>query len=264
MISAFFISDLHLKTMEERNSQKLLRFLVFLASENVTHLFLVGDIFDLWIGHHSYFVERFRPIVDQIEVLVKKGVHVHFFEGNHDLYLKHFWHDKIGVQVHADAEIFQLAKLRVRIEHGDLINPNDRGYLFLRWFLRTAIMKWVAYHLPERAVAWIGSRASRASRRYTSTQKFVHDQEIIKMIHAHTAQVLLNVGDSENKPAIHSGSFDVLISGHVHVRHDQQLEVGGRKVRTINLGSWFDEQKVLKFAAEQNGEGEWTWLDLPE
>jgi UDP-2,3-diacylglucosamine hydrolase len=103
-MKAYFLSDLHLKSMQERNSQTLLRFLHSVRDEQLAingtkdqglraikgasdrhYVFLVGDIFDLWIGKHDYFVSRFKPIVDAIAELVRAGVEVHYFEGNHDL-----------------------------------------------------------------------------------------------------------------------------------------------------------------------------------
>ena len=93
MIKAWFISDIHLKNEQESNSEKLLLFLHSLENgqRQASHLFLVGDIFDLWIHNHSYFIEKFPKIVNAIRVVVKKGIEVHYFEGNHDLYLKKYW-----------------------------------------------------------------------------------------------------------------------------------------------------------------------------
>jgi UDP-2,3-diacylglucosamine hydrolase len=34
--------------------------------------------------------------------------------------------------------------------------------------------------------------------------------------------------------------FDLIITGHVHVRDDHVFESGGRQVRSVNLGSWAD------------------------
>lgn len=262
-MKAYFLSDLHLKDINERNSQTLLRFLHSVADEqqkiNGTHdqrlkaikgasdrqhVYLVGDIFDLWIGKHDYFVSRFRPIVEAITNLVKVGVEVHYFEGNHDLYLKHFWR-KLGVVTHEDYLVTELQGIKVRIEHGDLMNPEDKGYLFLRWLLRTPVLKLVAYILPSAAVSWIGERASHASRDYTSTQKFLPEDKIRLITRTHAIR------------AAKTQAFDLIISGHVHVRDDYQFPVlkvssvdaesdaEEGTVRSVNLGSWFDEPSVF-------------------
>lgn len=275
-MKAYFLSDLHLKDMQERNSQTLLRFLHYVRDEQITinglrdqsiravkgsadrqFVFLVGDIFDLWIGKHKYFVSRFQPIVDAISELVRAGVEVHYFEGNHDLYLKHFW-KKIGVITHEDAIITDLQGLKVRVEHGDLMNPDDKGYLFLRWFLRTPFMKIIAYLLPSVIVSWIGEKASHASRDYTSTSKALPESEIRLITRTHAIK------------AARKEKFDLLISGHVHVRDDYEFpvlrvaEVDSKdeategSVRSVNLGSWFDEPKIFVL---ENGQGQ--FINLP-
>lgn len=240
-MKAYFVSDLHLKSPDDPNSGIFRGFLHFLLdtaktaapSERPTHLFLVGDIFDLWIGEHDYFVRAHSGIVDLIRSLVESGVEVHFFEGNHDLHLAPFWREKLGVAVHTEAEYFDLGGKIVRVEHGDQMNPDDRGYLFLRWFLRTPVMKAAALHLPSSIVSAIGERASRASRNYTSTAKELSQDQIRSIIRRHAER------------AYRERPFDFIISGHVHVRDEQNIEIDGNKIRSVNLGSWFDEPKVF-------------------
>ncbi len=235
---AFFISDLHLKDMKERNSQKLLRFLLWLEAEIPTqkppsHLFLVGDIFDLWLGSHQYFIERFKPLVDQLRQLHKFGIEIHYFEGNHDLYLKSFWQDQLGFTVHAEAKSFQLAQHKVRVEHGDLINPEDKGYLFLYRLLRSQPLPWLAKNLPSSVVEAIGMRASRASRSYTSNAKSLKQEKIRTLIRQHAFKE-----SAQDK-------FNFLISGHVHVQDDQTLRNANHIFRSINLGAWFEKQECF-------------------
>ncbi len=252
MTCAYFVSDIHLTSSDEPNARALLALLEKLRSdalggsgEKPTHLFLVGDIFDLWIGSHEYFVQKFGPVIRAIRAVVDAGVTVHFFEGNHDLHLKKFWQDKLGVQVHSDAEIFELAGKTVRVEHGDLINPDDKGYLFLRSFLRTSAMRALALNLPSRVVAAIGERASRASRSYTSTAKELPVDKIRRLIRTHAERVF------REKP------FDLIITGHVHVVDDVTFPASGRDVRSINLGSWYDGPKA--FVVSDSHVGRFTW-----
>jgi UDP-2,3-diacylglucosamine hydrolase len=240
---AVFVSDLHLVGADDPKTQLFTTYLRALLEQRVgassldgvalTQLFLVGDIFDLWVADHDYFAIKFAGVVRAIRDLVQSGVEVHYFEGNHDLHLSEFWSEKIGVIVHADGATFEINKLKVRVEHGDLINPDDHGYLFLRKFLRSAPLSFLAHHLPERAVQAIGERASRASRDYTSNAKSKPTDEIRTLIRKHASEQ-------------HDRSeFDLIITGHVHVSDDFTFEVGGAKVRSINLGSWFEPPRAL-------------------
>lgn len=235
MIRAWFLSDIHIRDEKESNSQKLLLFLHSLENEKgkATHLFLVGDIFDLWIHSHSYFVDKFPKIVNAIRVIVKKGIEVHYFEGNHDLYLRSFWQQEVGVKVHDGPEFFNLGSKKIRIEHGDLMNPNDKGYLFLKSVLHSTPIKWVAQNLPGPAVSFIGERASRASRHYTTHQKKLYDEEVRAFMHAYAEKV------------VKDRFFDLLITGHTHVRDEFNFNFDGEQVQAVNLGSWFDDQKLF-------------------
>ncbi len=230
---AVFVSDLHLTGPGDPKTHLFTKWLKGLTAENVTHLFLVGDIFDLWVGSHEYFNSRFTDVVRAISDLVKAGIEVHYFEGNHDLHLEKFWADQIGAHVHADDASFKIAGHTVRVEHGDLINPDDKGYLFLRGFLRSAPLTFLAHKLPEKLVKLIGERASSASRDYTSTAKAKPVAEIRNLIRQHA------------EAQSHLADFDLIVAGHVHVADDFSFDVGGKKVRSINLGSWFETPRAL-------------------
>ena len=126
-----FVSDLHLGDPGDERTKKFLNFLSRLGGrEECTHLFLLGDIFDLWIAHHSYFVDRFRPVIEQLQRLQSVGIELHYFEGNHDLYLKDYWQNQLGIVVHSGPCYLTLDGLVFRLEHGDQMDPDDKGYIF--------------------------------------------------------------------------------------------------------------------------------------
>jgi UDP-2,3-diacylglucosamine hydrolase len=82
--------------------------------------------------------------------------------------------------------------------------------------------------LPGGLLARIGRVASRTSRRYTSQHKTISDERARTTVRDHAER------------AIHEEPFDLIITGHVHVRDEHEFEDYGRKVRSINLGSWAD------------------------
>ena len=190
---------------------------------------MVGDIFDLWIANHSTFIRQYEEIIHELKRIVEEGVEVHYFEGNHDLYLEHFWQNKLGVHVHKKGQLFNLSGYKVYIEHGDQMDPNDKWYLALRWFLRTPMMKHFALHAPEKFIEWIGTKAKDKSRYYTSNVKTIDENQAKQVIRSHVEK-LSEVVD-----------FDLHISGHVHVREDYSFSKEDRAIRVVNLGSWLDK-----------------------
>ncbi len=231
---AWFVSDVHVSEETGDRGTKLIAFFQGLNSSNTTHLFLVGDIFDLWIGKHDYFVERYSQMIMQLLRLRSQGIEVHYFEGNHDLYLEDFFAKELHCEVHSDPVTLRLGGWTVRIEHGDQIDETDRGYHFLRWLLRTPVVSWLARHLPGWMVAALGRKMSEKSRMYTSTLKTKDVPSTVAMLRKH----------AETLAAVEP--YDFVISGHVHVRDDYSFTVQGRPVRAINLGTWLDQPVALE------------------
>lgn len=244
-MTAYFVSDLHLVNIEDERSQIFLRFLQRLKAEKeCTHLFLLGDVFDFWVGDHSYFVHSFAPIVEALRHLQVEGVEIHYFEGNHDLHLRKFWQEQVGFKVHGDSYHLTLAGWRLRLEHGDQMDPSDRGYLFLRWLLRTPVMTWLAYHCPGGILAQIGKRASEQSRRYTSGPSKSQSDELAKeKMKVHACRVY------KVKP------FDALIAGHMHVAEDREVKLPEGHFRLMNLGSWMESPRALQLVAQAGSPG---------
>ena len=235
MVRAYLVSDLHLTSPDDPRSRLFLQFLQQLSDDDaVTHLILLGDIFDLWLGDHDYFRGRYRPVVDALVALQKRGVEMHYFEGNHDLHLDVFWERDLGFHVHPQPVVIELGGYTVRLEHGDQMDPDDRGYIFLRWFLRTPPMRWLILNLPGRLVGWIGERASAHSRTYTTETKSISADDAVAKIRRH-AEVRHR-----------QSPFDLIVSGHVHVRDDHRFETDNGTARSINLGTWLDRPCCLR------------------
>jgi UDP-2,3-diacylglucosamine hydrolase len=248
MLRAYFVSDIHITSPESPRARLFLSFLKALSGDsNVTHLYLLGDIFDLWVADHDFFVNRYREIVDEIARLRSEGVEISYFEGNHDLHLRHFWADQLGLAVHDGPAKVRLGETAVRLEHGDQMDPDDRGYRFLRWFLRTLPVRFLVCRLPGSLIRRIGDRASATSRTYTSSAKSIEPVTAIDKIHVHA------------RKAFAEEPFGLIVTGHVHVRDDSRIVTETGAFRSVNLGSWLDAPCYFKI-----DEGEGRFYELPE
>ena len=79
---------------------------------------------------------------------------------------------------------------------------------------------------------------SHASRQHTSGRKKLRDEKIKEFMHTYAKQAV------EQQP------FDYLITGHTHVHDIYEFASNGEQVFSINLGSWFELQKVLMLDPE--------------
>jgi UDP-2,3-diacylglucosamine hydrolase len=201
-------------------------------------LFLVGDIFDLWVSDFDYFKFQFRSLIEVLRELSLQNVRMVYFQGNHDLYLEPFWGEELGFEVYRDPKTFELMGEKFFVEHGDLMNPDDKGYLFLRKVLNTPWVEAGIKKLPGPVVKVVGERASSASRR-VHPHRPEHDQRIKKMIRAHALKRHQETG------------CKFVITGHVHVEDEWWSE--GREVCSINLGSWHHSPKVWRWSLNSFG-----------
>jgi len=230
---ALFVSDIHIQSPADEKCALFRRFLDTCLEVKPNFLFLVGDIFDLWIADRDYFVHTYADIIQRVRDLKAAGIEIYYFEGNHDLDLKVFWQDVMGVKVFEEPAYFDLLGRTVRVEHGDQMDPEDKGYLFLRWLLRTPAGRGLGRHLPNPAVKWVGEKASHVSRDYTSSVKTVTPAQVKDKFLSHIGR------------AYTDKSFDLLVAGHVHVAEDVVVTRDGKSIRGINLGTWLKEPLVL-------------------
>lgn len=261
-MNAWFLSDIHLKSINERNGIILLRFLHSLlhGERPITHLFLVGDIFDIWVSDHQAFVRRFDPIVEAIYRLRLNGVEVVYFEGNHDVHLKKYWEGSLGCRVCVAPEYFKVGSWILRVEHGDLINEEDRAYRAQAAFVQSPLAKFLGQRVSGETWFKLGNILSGVSRKRSHRRRVEQEEALREMIHQHAERAY------REKP------FDLLVTGHMHVRDEYEirevagsgagsglaassgsgansgmrLNESGHSPKAINLGSWFDaEVKVL-------------------
>ena len=250
-MTSYFLSDIHLKSLtkslEDESSRLLLFFFQNIWPQVPGDIFLLGDIFDVWVADHSVFKEQHRELIEELKKIKRLGFDVVYFEGNHDLHLKQFWQDYLGFTVCHDVGYFEIDGRVFRLEHGDLINKADLAYLNLRRRLRSPLMSFLAHWLPGRLWKKLGEIWSQKSRRNSRTYLENKNADLVALIRNHAGSAF------QEKP------FDYIITGHMHIKDDVQIDVvqNGRekKIRSINLGTWLDGPKILKFR-----KGEFTWL----
>jgi UDP-2,3-diacylglucosamine hydrolase len=237
-LKAWFISDIHLKSLNERNGIVLLRFLHSLAdTRQCTHLFLLGDIFDFWVGDDQFFYRKFQPIVDAILALKKAGIKVVYFEGNHDVHVFDFWQKQHNIPCFVDDQYFNIAGRTVRVSHGDLINEGDLAYQRYRRVYRHKLVEKVFRLIPPAPLDEIGKWASSFSKKNTSRRGRDSKEDMIQMIRAYAEK---SYGER---------AFDFIISGHMHIKDDYAFSGS----RSINLGSWFEQPSAFWLSEDASG-----------
>lgn len=233
-MKSWFVSDIHLTGLKERNGQTLLRFLFYLNQNPTEHrLFLLGDIFDFWLSDGAAFAKEYKELVEQIGLLKKHGGEVTYFEGNHDFHVDVFWTKRFGIPVVEDHAYLKIDDLVVRLEHGDFINPDDKKYLEYRAKIRHPWLEPIGHIVPGFFWKWFGEKQSQKSRKKTGHYGINNQDEIRKLIRTHAGR------------AYQDQKFDLIVTGHMHVLDDYTFEVEGQPVRSVNLGTWLEKPRSL-------------------
>ena len=79
----------------------------------------MGDILDYWYEYKTVVPRGFTRFFGKVAELTDKGIDVHWFIGNHDIWIFDYLPDELGVKVHYTPEIVDLNGKTFYLAHGD-------------------------------------------------------------------------------------------------------------------------------------------------
>jgi UDP-2,3-diacylglucosamine hydrolase len=220
---AIFIADAHLVSPDENNYRLLLRFLHELEGELDT-LYIMGDLFDFWLGFPSQPYRQYDAVIDALERLVLRGCRLVYFEGNHDFHLGAIFSQRLKAEIHAGPVTEFVQGKRLYICHGDQINREDRAYLLLRFLLRTNLAAAAIRCVPP---AW-------ALKIRENLQKRSRAGYVAKTAHWDYRQIILTFARS-----LQNRGIDGLVTGHFHLALRENIP--GSLFTVLSLGDWMGQ-----------------------
>jgi UDP-2,3-diacylglucosamine pyrophosphatase LpxH len=72
--------------------------------------------------------ERLYPGLGKIAELKDSGIDIYFFVGNHDLWMKNYFEEELGVPVFFEKRYYEVNGKKLLLAHGDGLGPGDKGY----------------------------------------------------------------------------------------------------------------------------------------
>lgn len=134
-MKAIFLADAHLRQPQDHNYQQLLDFLD--QQQNLDGLFLLGDIFEFWLGYKYLVFSAYIPILEKLRQLSANGTKLYFVEGNHDFNVGPYISETLNCTLIIDQQLIDWDGKKLLLSHGDLLNPS-KNYQRLRLFWRSA------------------------------------------------------------------------------------------------------------------------------
>ena len=135
MKNIYFLSDAHLGSLAIPHARTQERRLVnFLDSikHKADAIYLLGDIFDFWHEYKYVVPKGYTRLLGKISELTDMGVEVHFFTGNHDLWVHDYFEKECGMTIHRQSTTLEIYGKVFYLAHGDGLGSTDRSFRFLR------------------------------------------------------------------------------------------------------------------------------------
>lgn len=238
----YFASDVHLGLAYNGADplDRERRFAAWLVSieADCEGLFLVGDIFDFWFEYKRVVPKGFVRVLGKLAAFCDRGIPVHFFVGNHDLWVRDYFEREIGMTVHTGPEVFTLYDKQIYIAHGDgLGKTGDWKYSLLQRIFHSRFLKRVFSTILHPNVMirfghWWSSH-NRHGRKEGVAHVFRGEQEpIVRFARVYIA------GHPETS---------YLVCGHIHTPVNHRLS---DRSSVVILGEWIERPVYGRFTAE--------------
>lgn len=235
----YFLSDFHLGVPDSLRSRERERLIVqFLdeAKQDAHTIFLVGDMFDFWFEYRTVVPKGFVRLLGKLAELSDSGIHLHFFVGNHDMWMGDYFEKELNMPVYYGPQAFQFNHCSFFIAHGDGLGPGDHGYKAMKKVFRSPVSQWLFSLLPP--AVGIGT-ANFFSRRSRKAQEHVEETFL-----GEDKEWLLTF----SREMLQKEKHHFFVFGHRHFPIDYRLTT---ESRYINLGEWVNFQTYAVFDGRQ-------------
>ena len=215
MLTTLIISDLHLTQVDEDKSILFNNFCDTQASK-VDQLFILGDLFNTWIGD-DISISSYKRVISTLKKLSLE-TKVFVMEGNRDFLLSKNFEAASGCKLISEPYILEHNSKKFLLIHGDSLCTDDVNYQKLKKVLRNPIIQYIFLKLPKDLRLKLTGQL-----RKRSINAQIYKSEKIMDVNQLTTNTLMS-----NYP-----NHD-LIHGHTHRKHTHTSEKFTRYV----LGDW--------------------------
>ena len=246
----YFLSDAHMGSLAIERSwahQKKVIELLEEMSKDAVSIYMLGDMFDFWMEYfiHDKSKHQYDPFFKELRRLSKKGIHIHFFVGNHDLWTFGGLSKLTNAEIHTEpCTILRYGK-SLYLCHGDGVLPSNwetyyptrvrnkiKHFIRLRKVFNSPFLQFLFRCLPP---AWgnkFGYGWAKKSRLKEIENPCPYKGE-------NKEELVLFAKEQESQ----GNHRDYYIFGHRHIELDLQLETGSR---VVILGDCFQQWTYAK------------------
>ena len=222
----YFISDAHLGSRLVKNplehEMRLVNWLDRVKTD-AEAIYMLGDMFDFWFEYKTVMPKGFVRFLGKMAELTDKGIEIHYFTGNHDMWTFGYLEREIGLKIHRGPETVELYGKKFYLAHGDELFSEEKGFKIIRSIFHSPTIQKLYQSIPPLIGQNFGYAWSKSNR-----ERIQHIEN--------------NYRGEENEPIVvfakkfvESHPVDFLIFGHRHIELDLELK---NKARVIILGDF--------------------------
>jgi UDP-2,3-diacylglucosamine hydrolase len=235
----YFLSDFHLGAPDHASSLQREKIIVEFLDKikaDAEEIFIVGDIFDFWYEYRKVVPKGYVRLLGKLAELTDAGIIIHFFVGNHDMWMKNYFQTELNIPVYYQPIEVERGGKKFLIGHGDGLGPGDHGYKRLKKLFRNPACQWLFGILPPMVGMGLANYLSRRSRVKTGATEEVFLGEDKEWLIIYSLELLKKK------------NFDFFVFGHRHLPIDHRLNPASRY---INLGDWIRYYTYAVFDGEE-------------
>lgn len=230
----FFLSDFHLGipniSESEKREKHIVQFLDCIENE-CAELFIIGDIFDFWFEYKHVVPKGYFRLLNRLAQFSDKGIKLHIFEGNHDLWQFGYLEKSLNATVYKKPIFFERNGKKFYVGHGDGLGPKQNKFKFILWMYRNPILQklfaWIHPDIGIPIANWFSSESKKKT--YAGNYTFYGEHEYL-------------IRHCREELGVDSADF--FIFGH---RHLPMIYPLNNKSAYINTGDWIQFYTFVEF-----------------
>lgn len=235
----YFLSDFHLGAPDYDSSlQRERKIVAFLESirHDAAMILIVGDMFDFWFEYKHVTPKGYVRLLGKLAEITDSGIPVHFFVGNHDMWMRGYFEKELNIPVYFQAKTFEWNGRKFFVGHGDGLGPGDHGYKLLKKVFRNKISQTLFALLHPAVGIGLANFFSRKSRQKTGRcdEAFLGEENEWLIVFS--------------RKILQKEHFDYFVFGHRHLPLFIRLS---DKSKYINLGDWIQYYTYAEFDGQQ-------------
>lgn len=234
----YFASDQHFGAPTSEKSkprEKLFVNWLDTIKNDAEAIFLLGDLFDFWFEYTKVVPKGFVRVLGKLAELSDSGIKIHFFVGNHDLWMKDYFETELNITIYRKPTEFTFNNKLFLIGHGDGLGPGDKGYKRMKKVFTNPFSNWLYKWLhPDFGV--------RLAQYLSVKNKLISGKEDIKFLGEENEWLVQYC-----KKKLTQKHYNFFVFGHRHL----PLEITiSEKSKYINTGDWISHYTYAVFEGE--------------